>query len=139
MDDNPPPTNDAKLTDRLVPNFGFFTSEHEMIAQLDRNHLLSTDNEPFLINFYNEFGMLDQETSQGIASFVKITVDEKLSKQEVHHDVQTKISEILKFKQITKDRQYQQLRNQIKAEEAEAEATKEAESTIKVEGVESKE
>ena len=38
-DDNPPPEGDAKLAERLVPHFGNFQSEEDMIQKLDRNHI----------------------------------------------------------------------------------------------------
>jgi hypothetical protein len=38
-EDNAPPEGDAKLIERLVPYYGNFPSEEEMIQKIDLNHI----------------------------------------------------------------------------------------------------
>ena len=88
MIDSPPPAGDAKLLERLTDYFGNYTTEDDMIAKLDNNHLQFSDQEQYLVDFYKEFGMLDFETGTGITSLFKIEVSEKKEKADIYSQIQ---------------------------------------------------
>ena len=116
MEDSPPPSNDAKLTERLQDSFGNFSSEHEMIAYLDKSHLEFMDTDQHLIKMYSEFGEFDKLSGEGFSSFKKIVINERVDKEQINSHVKEKLLDIVAFKQIQKDRQYQQLRDKIEQE-----------------------
>lgn len=120
MEDSPPPSNDAKLLDRLVPSFGPFQSEQDLTTHLERNHNVSADNEPVICQFYEEFGQLDQTSGIGVPALTQIDVGEKKDKTHVFEKVQHHLERLISYKQILKDREYQTLRLKIMQEENEA-------------------
>jgi len=128
MEDKPP-AEDPKLTERLQDFFGDFANEEEMIQKIDHNHLQFGDNEEYIRRFYSEFGVLDQTAGKGIASFSLIPVEPKQEKKDTFENIDQRIRNIMSFKQIAQDRQYENLRAIIQAEEeAAAKAAEEATS-----------
>ena len=112
-EDNPPPENDAKLLERLTPYYGNFTSEEEMIEQLDLNHIQYSDNEQVLSSFLQEFGSFDAERKEGISTYCEITQNEKVEKKDIGDKIKAKMEEILRFKQIAQDRAYAEIKVKI--------------------------
>jgi len=104
-EDNAPPEGDAKLLDRLTPYYGTYLNEDEMIQGIDLNHINIEDHEANIIKFYNEFGVIDQQTGLGNRSFHTVAPQSN-DKSEVFQQVLGPINEIMKFKNIEKAREY---------------------------------
>ena len=98
-EDNAPPEGDQKLLDRLVPYFGIYENEEEMISGIDGNHIAFEDHEQNLVRFYNEFGLLDSQSGQGIQTFQSI---DAAAKEEMSSRVIDSISQVIAYKNIFK-------------------------------------
>ena len=57
-EEDAPPPEDPKIAEKLVPYFGPYASEEEMIQKLDSNHIQASENEPALTSFMQLFGNL---------------------------------------------------------------------------------
>ena len=117
LEDAPPPEGDAKLSERLVEHFGNYANEEDMVTKLDLNHLQYTEGEGALRTFYEGFGRFDKPTGQGVKSCYPVSIAAGQKKDETFAKVGANLDAVLKFKQIATEREYQQVKDKIKAEE----------------------
>jgi len=88
-----------------------------MVTKLDLNHLQYTEGEGALRTFYEGFGRFDKPTGQGVKSCYPVSITTSQKKDETFAKVGANLDAVLKFKQIATEREYQQVKDKIKAEE----------------------
>jgi len=97
-----------------------------MAQKLELSHVHYQDNEASLTSFTAGFGQLDKITGKGLAAQVLINAGAKRTADEAADQAQKALEKIVSFKQINQDRDYAELKEKVKREEAERIAAEEA-------------
>jgi len=126
QEDSPAPEADAKLLERLQDYWGDYASQEDMAQKLELSHVHYQDNEASLTSFTAGFGQLDKITGKGLAAQVLINAGAKRTADEAADQAQKALEKIISFKQINQDRDYAELKEKVKREEAERIAAEEA-------------